>query len=912
MLSPGTRLGAYDIDTLVGAGGMGEVYKARDAKLQRNVAIKILPPTFAADPERVARFEREAQVLASLNHPNIAQIYGVVDTAGALALVMEFVEGSTLADVIARRGARRTSAAAGSGGWELDPLAVARQLADALEAAHDQGIIHRDLKPQNIVVRADGTVKVLDFGLAKALDPVPGAERPENSPTITDVSTRVGTLLGTAAYMAPEQVKGRAADRRSDIWAFGAVLFELWTGSMAFDGDSVSEILARVIEREPDWSRLPADTPVPIARLLRRTLVKDPRRRLQSIGDARLDLEEAMGGTAAPAAPAPLSPRARQWLAIASALVVVAAAGVAAGRWTRSAPATPHTPAVRASIALPPGVFLDGGGPPELALSRDGGTLAFLGRGATGVQRLYVRSLGSDTATLVPGSETAEGPFFSPDGRWVAFAVGVSIQTGMPHELRKYSLDTGLTQTVARLDDFFGGVWLDDDRIVFVNQQPAGLWAVDSAGGEARQLAAKWTLEGKEVERPIAWPSLVPGTRSIVLTDWTKSRVGHLMVGDMDTRQLVSLGIEGSGAQVLPNGYLVYANPSAALMAVRFDFINRRVAGTPVALMPDIAFGRNNVPVFAVSEAGTLAFAPGHLRWSRREPMQIVRVSGTGVATPLPFEPDLLFRGFELSRDGTRLVVGVWDGSRAIFDLRRGTRQKFQTATFHDISSVSWHPDGGKLAASGQLAGTPSWGLVVESLDGSSRETLITEAAREVFTAGWLPGGRTHIAWINTALSSASIVRKDDGQPPQTVLTERGSLRAVRVSPDGRWLAYSSNAAGPFQVYVTSISGKGERLQVSPRPADAARWSHDSRQLFFNNGVAMMVVDVRSKGDRLDVGPERKLFDASLGADYDVASNGDFYTMAPVPGAATQTHIQLRTRWFDEVERLVRGGRESR
>jgi hypothetical protein len=348
-------------------------------------------------------------------------------------------------------------------------------------------------------------------------------------------------------------------------------------------------------------------------------------------------------------------------------------------------------------------------------------------------------------------------------------------------------------------------------------------------------------------------------------------------------------------------------------MAVRFYAANRRVLGTPVALMPEIAFGRNNVPVFAVAGNGTLAFAPGYVRGSRREPLQVVRVSPAGAVTPLTFEPDLMVRGFELSRDGTRLAVGLWDGSRSILDLRRGTRQKFPSGTLSEIGSLSWDPDGRKLAGSGQLVGGSSWGVVVESLDGSSRETLITEAAREVFTAGWLPGGRAHIAWTNDiGQTGASIMRKDEGHPPQTILTERGAMRTVRLSPDGRWLAYDSSVSGPFHVYVTSISGKGERLQVSPRPADAPRWSHDGRQLFFRNGSAMMAVEVRSTVDQVDLGTERKLFDAPMAWEYDVAPNGDFYTLVPVPGAATQTHIQLRTRWFDDVDRMMRGVQQSR
>jgi dipeptidyl aminopeptidase/acylaminoacyl peptidase len=903
----GKTVGHYEVLEKLGEGGMGEVYRARDARLQRSVAIKILPSTFAADPERRARFEREAQVLASLNHANIAHIYGVEETGSALALVMEFVDGPTLAEVIKQRGPQPGGLSSRSGTWDVDPLAVARQLADALEAAHDLGIIHRDLKPQNIILRPDGTVKVLDFGLAKALDPISG-EKSENSPTITNVATRAGTLLGTAAYMAPEQVMGRPADRRSDIWAFGAVLYELFTGAMPFTGGSVTEILARVIEREPDWAKLPADTPAPIARLLRRALVKDPKRRLQSIGDARLELDEASSPSSTPAGAVSRSPHVSRWLMTGLALISCAAGGVAAGRWIRPAQGTGDVPPIRASIALPPGVFLDGGGPPELALSPDGQTLAFLGRGNTGFQRLYVRALGSETTTLVPDSETAEGPFFSPDGRWVAFGVGVSMIGPVARELRKYSLDTGLTQTIASVDDFFGGVWLEDGNIIFINYQPGGLWSVNSAGGQARQIAAKWIVDGREVERALAWPALVPGTRSLVLTEWRTSRFGELVVADVDSRRLETLGIEGGGGSVLPNGYLIYASPSATLMAARFDASTRRITGTPVALMPDIALGRNNMPVFATTGNGTLAFASGYLRWSRREPMQIVRISATGTSTPLGFEPDLFFRGFELSPDGTRLAIGLWDGGRAVLDLRRGTRQKSPNKGMGEVLALSWHPDGRTLALSGLLVESSTWGIVVDPVHEGRSEPLISEPIDEVFTAGWLPGGRSHVAWKNGP-NGASIVRRDEGQPPQTILTGPGSIRSVRISPDGRWLAYESSDSGPFHVHVVSSTGKGDRLQVSPRPSDAPRWSHDGKQLFFRRGTAMMAVDVRSTGEQIDLGAERKLFDAEMASEYAVAPNGDFYTLTPVPGVSTQTHIQLKTRWFDDVERLMKGSK---
>jgi Tol biopolymer transport system component len=908
-LAAGTRLGSYEITASLGAGGMGEVYRARDTRLQRDVAIKILPALFAGDPERLARFEREAQVLAALNHANIAQIHGVEENAGVLALVMELVDGPTLATVIAERRPANASAALRSGAWDVDRLDIARQLAEALEAAHDRGIIHRDLKPQNIIVRGDGTLKVLDFGLAKALDPISGAERSENSPTITNLGTQVGTMLGTAAYMAPEQVKGRAADRRADIWAFGVVLYEIWTGSMAFGAETVTETLARVIEREPDWSKLPPDTPPAIVRLLQRTLVKDPKRRLQSIGDARLEIEEAMSGTHQAARPA--TGRPRSWTALLTAAGIAGAlvVGAIAGRMTGSAAPAAVQPALRASIALPPGLILDGFGPPEIVLSPDGATLAFLARGTTGFQRLYVRSMASEITIPVPNSETAEAPFFSPDGRWVGFAVGVSSLDNTPPELRKYSLESGLTQTITRVIDNFGSVWLQDGTIVFVNRQPGGLWQVDSAGGEARQIVPNLALAGKEVEHSIAWPSLIPDTRTLVLGDRSiGTGVGELIVVDLDTRRATKLGIPGTGGLVLPNGYLVYASPDAALMAVRFDVVNRRTVGTPVALMPDIAFGRGDSPVFAVASNGTFAFATGYLRYSRREPMQLIRITASGQASMLPFEPDLLYRGFELSPDGSRLAIGAWDGSRWIFDVRRGTRQRLPPGLVRP-NALAWHPDGRRLTTSGAIAGSGAWGIVLEPIDGSgTTEKLVEESNNEVYSAGWLPDAKTHVTWRFES-GATRILRNDPDQPARTLLhLVESSTRFARVSPNGRWLAYETTSTGPGHVFVMSTDGGGS-VQVSARTAEVPRWSHDGKQLFFKSGPSIMAVDVRTTGQQIDFVNERKLFDGEIAREYDVAPNGDFYTMLPAPEIAYQKHIQVRTRWFEEVERVMKGAK---
>jgi hypothetical protein len=898
----GTDIGPYRVLDKLGEGGMGEVYKARDARLQRNVAIKILPALFASDPERLARFEREAQLLASLNHPNIAQIYGVEEAQGTTALIMELVDGPTLAQVIAAQGRVTTLRASHASTLDVDRLAIARQLIDALEGAHEQGIVHRDLKPQNIILRNDGSVKVLDFGLAKALEPVSALERSDHSPTITNAATRVGTLLGTAGYMAPEQVKGRPADRRADVWAFGAVLYELYTGAMAFGGETMTETLARVIEREPDWSRLPADTPASVVRLLHRTLVKDPKRRLQSIGDARLELDEPID---APVTPIPAATHAgARWAVAAIALASCIGLGILIGRATRTAAPAINDPAIRASIALPPGTFLDGAGPPILALSPDGRTLAFVARTQAGLPQLYVRGLTADSPALVPGSETAEGPFFSPDGRWIGFAVGVSGFGNQPQELRKYSLDTGLTQTICTITDFFGGTWRDDGTIVYVDHQPSGLWTVSSGGGQPRQAAGALNIDGKDVESQMAWPAAIANSHwVIVVTPAGHSRFGELTAVDVDSRRAVPLHLEGSAPQLLANGDLAYGNANSALTVVKFDAANMRTTGTPAAAVPDLALARGNVPVFAVARNGTLAYVQGYLRFSRHEPMQLVRVSKAGAATTLAFEPDLLGRALAMSADGNRVAVGAWDSARWIYDLRRGTRQRIEPGALADVYSVAWHSDGRHLAAAGPLRDSGTWGVVTDALDGSSAGGIVREQPTlEIFTAGWLPDGRTQLTWTVEA-DKSTISLRAPGQAPRTVVKEAMNITSVAMSPDGRWVAYDATSSVPFHIYVVPIAG-GVQTQVSARQGITPRWSADGRQLFFRSGPGMYAVDVKIHGDDIDFANERKLFDADMARDYAVAPSGDFYTTAPAADVAYQRHIELRTRWFDELGRL--------
>ena len=505
MLNPGARLGAYEIVRALGAGGMGEVYRARDARLNRDVAIKVLPPAVAADPDRLARFRREAQTLAALNHPNIAQIHGLEEIDGLPALVMELVDGDDLAARILR------------GPVPLDEaLPIARQIADALDAAHAQGIVHRDLKPANVMVRADGTVKVLDFGLAKALDPLSSSAAAAAlalSPTITSPAalTGAGVILGTAAYMSPEQARGKAVDKRSDLWAFGAVLFEMLTGTRAFRGDDVTDTIASVIAKEPDWSALPADTPAAIHRLLRRCLEKERQRRLSDAADARLEIDEGLAPSPAGASPDPSRAPARRgaapWLAGALGLGLGAVIVLLAwAPWRRSAPAR----LVRLTADLGVDASLAGGLGDIVALSPDGSVAAFVAHQGAGRPRLYLRPLHQLQAAPLAGTDEASSPFFSPDGRWLAFFAN--------DRLKKIAVAGGAVATLCDAPNGRGGSWAEDGDIVFARYSPdaesAGmLMRVSSAGGTPVPVTA---LAGGEVSQ--RWPQVLPGGRAVLFT----------------------------------------------------------------------------------------------------------------------------------------------------------------------------------------------------------------------------------------------------------------------------------------------------------------------------------------------------------------------------------------------------------
>ncbi len=631
-LEVGTRLGHYDVTALIGEGGMGQVYQATDTTLNRQVALKILPEAFASDPDRLARFQREAQVLASLNHPNIAAIYGVEESGDTRALVLELVEGPTLADRIAQ------------GAIPIDEaLPIAKQIAEALEAAHEAGVIHRDLKPANIKVRDDGTVKVLDFGLAKALDTTPQGD-PSLSPTLTAAATQMGVIMGTAAYMSPEQARGRPVDKRADIWAFGCLLYEMVTGKRAFQGEDVSMTLSSVLQRDPDWAALPAAAPLPLRRLLSHCLQKDRKRRLRDIGDAITDLDPTL--TVGPGEGTAVTQQfaAASWAFVGTFVVGAALAGVAAWAMLRPEP----MPVKRFAIVLPQGTQLSLQS--TLASSPDGQTIVFVAcEGGGGFCQAYRRPLDEAVATAVPGAEGAADIFFSPDGLWL----GVS---GRPKSTWKVPLGGG--SPFALLDgQAFGSSWAQDNTIV--SAPLSRLVRVSADGGEPQSIT---TTTGAQ-ER---WPHVLPGGRAVIFAARNPDEAlstSRIVVTSLNGGDPTTLVEGGLFPRFSTTGHIVFARESS-LWAVPFDPDRLEVIGSPVPVLDDVQVNQETgVAAYTITADGSLVYASAEMS-ARLQSRTLVWVDRSGQEEPLPFDP-AAYDVPRVSPDGTRVAVDIRDQGNA-------------------------------------------------------------------------------------------------------------------------------------------------------------------------------------------------------------------------------------------------------
>ena len=900
-LSPGTRWGHYEVLSPLGAGGMGEVYRARDTRLRRDVAIKALPQDLAANPERLARLEREARILASLNHPNIAAIYGLEESEGSRFLVMECVEGESLAHHLA----------AGPLPVE-EALPVAAQIASGLEAAHEAGVIHRDLKPANVMLRPDGSVKILDLGLARTLDAQASSD-PSLSPTMTSPVTGTGFILGTAAYMSPEQARGKALDKRTDIFSFGCVLFECLTGKRAFAGESVSDILASILRSEPEWSALPAQTPAAVRKLLRRCLEKDRRQRLHDIADARIEIEDAASAPEAPAGattvPLPRR-RARPLLwALGGALlgiVAVYSAGRLFGR-----PALRASPPVHAVLPLPEKVALDVAGRPAIAVSPDGGTVVFRGV-EQGVARLYRRRLDGSTAEPIAGTEGGSGPFFSPDGQWIGFVAGF--------DLKKIPVAGGSPVTVTKVPPVtMGGAWGTDGKILFPLTPNSSLYAVPETGGP---LLPFTSLDPARREHAHLWPQILPDGRGILLTtvlgqDFQDYASAQIVVLDPKSRRLTVV-LEGSLFARYAAGELVFVRAGSVFRAP-FDLSRLAVTGpaTPVAerIAIDTSVGAAS---FDVTRDGTLVFAEG----PPAVPLQtaVVRFDRNGRETTLPFPPGR-YESPRLSPDGKTLVVDKCDALLCkldLYDLGRNVLSPFTPEPGGFLCPV-WSPDGRRIAYTRVLIGGPA--LWVKNADGSGQPERLTTAPtdeRKVaeFAASWSPDGNT-LAYSTVTPAAGQAPRNiwllplDGKRTGHAWFSTPEAEFAAAFSPDGRWIAYVSEGSGRREVYVRPFPGPGGAVKVSTNAGRSPVWTRAGRELLYRQGNDFFAVAI-GPGPPLTVGIPQLLFSANVTPgggeempfEYAASADGNqIYATRIVPSAEPERRLAIVTNWLGTAEK---------
>jgi Tol biopolymer transport system component/tRNA A-37 threonylcarbamoyl transferase component Bud32 len=859
----GRRFGAYEVGALIGAGGMGEVYRARDTLLGRAVAIKVLPPECLADPARRSRFEREARILASLNHPNIACIFELETSTDVPAIVMELVEGETLSSRIAASPVPLR---------ELVPLAT--HMADALEAAHEAGIVHRDFKPENVRVTQAGVVKVLDFGVATiARDR--GAE-----PAGADHRTKEGTVLGSAPYMSPEQARGRPVDRRTDIWAFGCVLFEMISGRRAFAGETWSDTVVAVLEREPDWTALPGRAPAALVDLIRRCLEKDPRQRLRDVGDARLELERLMTQS-------PMSPGRRPMrsaIALAATAAVFAALGAAVRPWLTARGEDAPAPLTAFALELHESEEVRG----HPAISPDGGVVAYESE-RDGVSRLSVRSLGATDARPLAGTEGGSAPFFSPDSQHLAFfAEG---------KLKRMPIAAGLPYDVCAARTPRGGSWGEDDFIVFADGLNSGLLRVPASGGTPQPFT---TLAADEANH--RYPHVLPGGRGVLFTVVTKKtdfRIAGLRNGATQHQILLP---DGRDAQ-FGGGRLVYGSAKGEVFSAPFDPVRFTITGRPAAQQerPGGAGVAGDLAL-SVARNGTMVYVPRHTF-----PRRLAIADRNGSIQPVQDAPIREYDGPKLAPDGTKILVsvraGILEEDVWLYD-RRGRTLRRLTSDGNSRHGI-WTPDGLGVTFDRRSGGTDNAFLVSASADNDAAATQLTHAAVYGGVGGWVghdlvfsavdPRTRDDI-WIVTP------ERPDSARP----LIVRDRIQWGRPSPDGRWLAIVSDETGAFEVYLTTLPTPGPLTRISSGGGTEPAWSPSSDELFFRKDGEIFGVRMSNKGPSSATARATGIKGFARGqpglADYDVFADGSFLILEDERPATASTAIVV-LNWVRAVDR---------
>ncbi|MEQ1757080.1 MAG: protein kinase [Vicinamibacterales bacterium] len=905
-VQPGTRLGPYEVGAQIGVGGMGEVYRATDTNLKRQVAIKVLPAALAGDADRMARFQREAEVLAALNHPHIAQIYGLERSGATTALVMELVEGPTLADRIADvartlSGSRGEPDKARPTGLPLDEaLAIAKQIAEALEAAHAQGIIHRDLKPANIKVREDGTVKVLDFGLAKAMDEVGsrqravGSETASQAPTITSPAllTGAGMILGTAAYMSPEQARGKPVDKRADIWAFGCVLFEMLTGQRAFAGDDIADVMVAVLSKEPEWGMLPATAPPLLRRLLRRCLEKSPNRRLHDAADVRLELDDVIAGTAVDElGPRPASPSEgwrgltlRHALAGVALAVVGAALSLAVAAYLR--PATAESGPVRFEIPA-------GGQPQNMSMSPDGRRIAYSAPvGNSNQTMVFVRAMDALEARSLPGTEGGGLPQWSPDSRNLVFNTSDS-------RLKRIDVAGGSPQTLTALPAgvFQGVSWGRDGVIVFANQ--GVLHRVAETGGEVTDLTK---LDPSLGETYHFSPWFLPDGRRFLFVGWSADPENRAVyVGSLDSSSRTRL-MPAEASVRYAAGHLVFVR-ERTVMAQPFDIDTLQFTGDPMPIAEQVNVNQAGAGAYNISARGDLIYRVNtDLASATRTLVWLDRNGARSEAVGPPINAPHI----SLSNDGSRVAMfeGLGAGTADIwvYDTQRNVRTRLTTEPGADLFPV-WSPDDTDVVFNGVRANMPT--LLRKSSSGASAEQalLVDGEGAQLRARSWSRDGRLILAERNP--SAAGLVARRD----VVVIDVSGSAKAApylatpfdegqpAFSPDGRFVAYMSNESGLQQVFVRPFpDATAGKWQISSEGGQYPRWRRDGRELYYIDSQGRLVaVEVATQGS-LRVGKSTPLFAAPVlnptsltgNMPYDVAPDGRFLFTAPLTAADGQ------------------------
>jgi serine/threonine protein kinase len=865
-LCAGTHLGTYEILAPIGAGGMGEVYRAKDTKLDREVAIKVLPAALARDPERLARFEREAKVLASLNHPNIAQIYGIEESATGRALVMELVPGHTLAGPLPLN----------------ETLRIAAQVADALEAAHDKGIVHRDLKPANIMITPAGVVKVLDFGLAAVTLPAAPSGDPNNSPTLTMGATQVGMILGTPGYMAPEQAAGQAVDKRGDIWAFGVVLYEMLTGRRLFTGDNVAHILADVLRAPVDFDRLPAATPFAIRTLVKRCLDRDVKTRLRDIGEARIAMQNVGKEPEAPAS-APLASRFSWIMAGVSGLALAVAAGLAFVHFREAAPQERR---LRVQVSLPAKLLVG-----SHQISPDGRYLVIAGpRG--GDQPLWVRPLSSSTAQELNGTEGADFPFWSPDSKWIGFFAG--------GKLMRIELSGGQPQKLATATGG-GGAWSstsgdqgNDGVILFARNGGGPILRIRADGGPEHPVTK---LRSGEVGH--FFPCFLPDGRHFFYSavHEINGEQNTIHLGDLSSPEERVLG-EADSQAIYSQGFLLFSRRQV-LFAQPFDADRNVATGDALALEQQIQ-RQVYIPYadFSASAHGLLAIGAGSLS----DNLQLIWVDRTGKQLGQLGEPGNV-DNFQISPDGRNVATGLSpsatlnNGDIWIYDTASGLRTRFTFDPATDRNPI-WSPDGRSIIYASRRK--EHLDLYRRSADGAGAEELLYSDDLDKYPTSWSQDGkfllyRGALTGVLGGIWVLPMMPQQDGGPlkPFQYAPSPFSMGNPQFSPDGRWIAYASTESARYAVYVARFPSGAAKRQISVAGGITPRWRRDGKEIFYMalDGT-IMSAGVSAKGDELEVTQMRRLFGpvnvASNAFRFDVAPDGQRFLIVPPPQASTE------------------------